>query len=472
MKKYKILLPISVICIFFFTSSFDFPRFRKDKPIHQRIRPYRIHSINHGQSPRIGEERYASDRVLVKFKPTLSTQMIETTIDAYRVKKIKRIPLLDLYLLEVPPYSTVEETVHALRLNPDVDHVSPDYKTYITAVPKPTDNFFNWQYYLYNEGQEIGFPGPRGKNRADIKALEAWEETKGESEVVVAVIDTGVDFDHPDLEGKIYSSGYDFVNSDEDAADDHGHGTFVSGLIAAKSNNGEGIAGVNWHSRILPLKAVESDGTGYVSWLIQAIIYAVTEGKGYLGEGETNPVDVISMSLGFSLGENEAVGDLEDALELARTNGIVCVASAGNEGSGVLYPAAYDDYCIAVAATDYNDFRPSWSNFGPQVDIAAPGARIVGPVPTWLPGLIWNDFTLPPYGFGDGTSASAAIVSGFVALLKSIKPWLEPDEIMDIIRYSADDVNGNEYPGDDEFIGSGRINMKKALVPIKISRLK
>jgi thermitase len=469
MKKYKILFFISVIFIFFFSSSFDFPRFRKQKPIHQRMHRYKIQPIDPGQINRIGEKRYASDRVLVKFKPTLSTQMIETTMDAYRMREITRIPLLDLYILEVPPHSTVEETIHALRLNPDVDHVTPDYKTYITAVPKPTDNFFNWQYYLYNEGQEIGFPGPRGKNRADIKALEAWEETKGKSEVVIAVIDTGVDFDHPDLEGKIFSSGYDFVNRDEDAADDHGHGTFVSGLIAAKSNNGEGIAGVNWNSRILPLKAVESDGTGYVSWLIEAIDHAVREGKGYLGEGETNPVDVISMSLGFSLGPNEEVLDLELALELAHANGVVCVASAGNEGSGVLYPAAYDEYCIAVAATDYNDSRPSWSNFGPEVDIAAPGTKIVGPVPTWLPGLIWNDFTIPPYGFGDGTSASAAIVSGFIALIKSIKPWLEPDEILDLIRYSADDVNGNDYPGDDDFIGSGRINMEKALVPIKLS---
>jgi subtilisin family serine protease len=366
--------------------------------------------------------------------------------------------VLDIYLLEIPVKSSVEETVYALSLNPDVAYVSPDYKTYITAVPKPSDNLFNWQYYLYNEGQEIGLPGPQGKNRADIRALEAWEETKGDEQVVIAIIDTGIDFDHPDLEGKIISSGFDFVNDDNDAADDNGHGTFVSGLAAAKSNNREGIAGVSWNSKILPIKAVESDGGGYVSWLTEAVRYAAD-----------NDADVISMSLGFSLGPDEEAPALEDALEYAHAKGIVIVASAGNEGSSVLYPAAYDAYCIAVAATDYSDNRPSWSNFGPEVDVAAPGVKLVSLVPTWFPGLEWGDFTSPPYAFADGTSASAAVVSGFVALIKSVKPWLEPEQIMDIIRYSADDINTDEYPGQDDYIGYGRINMELALVPIKIT---
>lgn len=452
---------VSIIFVIFFSSHLDFPRFWEQKTDYRRPHGNEIQSINNGQAYRTGEKRYVPNRVLVKFKPTLSTQTKDATLNAYRVKTIEHIPALDVYLAEISPYSTVEETVYALRLNPDVAQVSPDYKTYITAVPKPTDNFFNWQYYLYNEGQEIGLFGPSGKNRADIKALEAWEETKGDNTVLIAVIDTGIDFDHPDLEGKIYSSGKDFVNNDNDASDDHGHGTFVSGLIAAKSNNGEGIAGVNWHSQILPLKAVGPDGTGDVSMLEKAILYAAD-----------SDVDVISMSLGFSMGTNENAPGLKDALSYAYEKGVVCVASAGNEGAGVLYPAAYDDYCIAVAATDYNDTRPSWSNFGPEVDIAAPGSKIIGPVPTWLPALIWNDFTLPPYGFADGTSASAAIVSGFVALIRSVKPWLQPDDLMNVIRYSADDVNGNDYPGEDDFIGSGRINMEKALVPIILSRSK
>lgn len=466
MKKSKIVFLVSIIFVFFFSSSFDFPRLGKQKRNPTRIFRHQVHSINNGQPFGMGETRYAPDRVLVKFKPTLSLQTIDTAINAYQAKTIKHIPELGIYSLKVPEYLTAEEMIYALRQNPDIEYATPDYKIFITAVPKPNDNFFDLQYALFNQGQEIGFPGPQGKNRADIKALEAWEETKGDEQVVIAVIDSGIDFDHPDLANtndieKISSNGYDFVNDDTDPSDDNGHGTFVSGLAAAKTNNNVGIAGVSWNSQILPLKAVDSDGTGYVSWLVDAIRYAADNGA-----------DVISMSLGFSLGPDEEVPSLEEALSYAHTEGLVAVASAGNEGSSVLYPAAYDEYCLAVAATDYNDSRPSWSNFGPEIDIAAPGLKIIGPVPTWLPGLIWEDFTLPPYGFGDGTSASAAIVSGFVALIKSAKPWLGPNDLMDIIRYSADDVNEEEHPGKDEFIGSGRINLEKALVPIKLTRSK
>jgi len=155
---------------------------------------------------------------------------------------------------------------------------------------------------------------------------------------------------------------------------------------------------------------------------------------------------------------------LESAVKYAYDNDVVIAAAAGNDSSSVIYPAAYEAYCLAVAATDYDDMRTDWSNFGPEVDIAAPGERIVGPVPTWY----WGPDSLP-YAFGEGTSASTAHVTGLAALIKSIKPWLTSSEVMNVIRYSADDVNSSEYPGEDEFIGYGRINMEKALVPIKIT---
>jgi subtilisin family serine protease len=478
MQKSRITFLVSIIFIFLFSSSFDLPRLREHEPEDQRMYGYGVYSINHGQPYRMGDRHYSPDRVLVKFKPSLSVQSIKTTIDAYETEKIEHIPNLGIYALEIPANTTVEEMVYTLRLNPDVAHVSPNYKIHITAVPKPTDSYFNMQYALYNEGQEIGFRGPKGKSRADIKALEAWEETKGDDQVVIAVLDTGIDFEHPDLantdtEEKIASNGYDFVNKDNDPSDDHGHGTFVSGLIAAKSNNSEGIAGVSWHAKILPLKIIDSDDYGEFYDLLDAIAYAVEKGKGDLGNNELNPVDVISMSFGFTEGlDAEGIALLEQALEYAHTNGVVCVAAAGNEGSSVLYPAASDEYCIAVAATDYNDSRPWWSNFGPEVDVAAPGLDIIGPVPTWYPGLIWNDFTIPPYGFGDGTSASTAIVAGFVSLIISAKPWLEPDDIMDIVRFSADDVNADEHPGRDDYLGNGRADMEIAVVPIKIIQSK
>ncbi|TET74758.1 MAG: peptidase S8, partial [Candidatus Aminicenantes bacterium] len=253
---------------------------------------------------------------------------------------------------------------------------------------------------------------------------------------------------------KILSSGRDFVNDDLDATDDHGHGTHVAGIAAAESNNNEGIAGVAWNCKILPIKIVDEEGYGDYYSMIEGITYAADNGA-----------DVINLSVG---GEFTAQ-TLEEALKYAYDKDIVIIAAVGNEGGAVLFPAAYDDYCLAVAATDYDDIRVDWSNFGPEVDVAAPGERIISLVPTWYPFTIWGDFELPPYGYGFGTSLAAPHVSGFAALIKSIKPWLTAAEIMNIIRYSADDTNNEDYPGKDEFIGYGRINMEKALVPIKIT---
>ena len=181
---------------------------------------------------------------------------------------------------------------------------------------------------------------------------------------------------------------------------------------------------------------------------VDAIVYATDNGA-----------DVIN----FSLGGDQPSKALEDALAYAYERDVVVVAAAGNENAPVLYPAAYDAYCLAVTATDYNDIRPEWTNHGPEVDVAAPGVRILSCVPTWY----WGPNSLP-YGYGYGTSMATPHVAGLVALIKSIKPWLRVNEIMDIIRYTADDINAANYPGKDDFIGYGRINMEKALVPIKI----
>ncbi len=421
----------------------------------------RVQSINDNKPFHLKEQRYAPDQVLVKFNPMLSDTHIKTTINAYQAKTIKKMRRSNIYQLQIPKDLTVEEMLWALERNPDVEYACPNTIVYITAVRSPNDTFFDYQYALRNTGQDIGIPGsPHGKNKADIKALEAWEETKGSKDIIIAVIDTGIDFGHPDLknkldlEDKLLSNGYDFANDDEDPTDDQGHGTFIAGIAAAHTDNNEGVAGVAWDCKILPIKAISEDGTGYVSWLIDAIYHAVDNGA-----------DVINMSLGFALGPDEVVPPLEDALQYAHSQDVVCVASAGNDGEPVLYPAAYDEFCLAVAATDFDDLRPTWSNYGPEVDVAAPGVRIVGCVPTWY----WGEGSIP-YGFLGGTSTSVPHVVGMVALIKSIKPWLSVDEIMNVVRFSADDTNSSDNPGKDDFIGYGRINMEKALVPIKITK--
>jgi len=331
-----------------------------------------------------------------------------------------------------------------------VEYAVHNYIAYIAITPN--DTLFKYQYALHNSSQEVGDGGPHGKTRADIKAPSAWEETKGDEEVLIAVIDTGVDSEHPDIKNKIHSSGRDFANDDLDATDDNGHGTHVAGIAAAETNNNEGIAGVAWSCKILPVKVMDAEGSGYYDWIIDGIIWAADNGA-----------DVINLSLGG----DEPAQSLEDAVKYVFEKNIVIAAAAGNDGVAVLYPAAYDDYCLAVAATDYNDSCADWSNFGSEVDVAAPGERVISLVPTWY----WGPDSLP-YAFGYGTSMSTPHVAGLAALIKSIKPWLNARDIMNVIFFSADDVNSADYPGKDEFIGYGRINMEKALVPIKITNKK
>jgi subtilisin family serine protease len=453
LKSKKILFLLLLLSLIVSSFSFQRQRVEKRRPREAFTQRREILSLNGGQPFRLQGPRYVPGQVLVKFKPTLRDQLIEATMAAYASKKIRRIPRLDVYQLQIPKYISVEEMVYALNQNPDVEYAEPNYIARIAVTPN--DTLFQYQYALHNSGQEIGISGtPQGKASADIKATAAWEETKGKEEDLIAVIDSGVDFLHPDIKNKVKSGGRDFVNNDFDATDDHGHGTFVAGIAAADTNNNEGVAGVAWNCKILPVKVIDKEGSGEYSWLVDAIIWAADNGA-----------NVISLSLG---GE-EPADSLRDALKYAHDKGVVIVAAAGNDNATVLYPAAYDEFCLAVAATDYNDSRTSWSNFGPEVDVAAPGERIVGPVPTWF----WpsqGEKEAIPYAFGQGTSAATPHVAGLAALLKSLKPWLTVDQIMDIIRYSADDVNSAEHKGKDEFIGYGRINMEKALVPIKISR--
>jgi subtilisin family serine protease len=193
---------------------------------------------------------------------------------------------------------------------------------------------------------------------------------------------------------------------------------------------------------------MDAEGLGFYDELIDGIIWAADNGA-----------KVINVSAGGDADDPA----LKSACQYAFEKNVVVVAAGGNDGISVVYPAAYDDYVIAVAATDYNDAYASFSNPGPQIDVAAPGVWILGPVPQWYAGPGFE-----PYIFGTGTSAAAPHVAGLAALLVSIKPWLSAKQIMNIIRYTADDVNKAQHSGKDDFIGYGRINMERALVPYKL----
>ncbi len=433
-------------------------RLERNRERNPDIPLQKIIHINQGNTYRSQRRPYAPDQVLVKFKPTFSDEMREATIAAYQCRKIRRIPKLNVYQLQIPEGVSLEEMLFLLRGNPDVEYAEPNHIRYLSL--KPNDMFFQYQYALYNYGQKINDPpgSPQGTKTSDISAMEGWDETVGSENVVIAILDTGIDFEHPDLKNKIHSTGYDFANDDSDPTDEHFHGTHVAGIAAADTNNREGIAGVGWDCEILPIKVVfvpadpAEEPYALVSWIIDGIRYAVDNGA-----------EVINLSLG---GETPNQAE-EDAVRYAYREDVVVVAATGNDDGPVLYPAAYDEYVLGVAATDYDDFRWNLSNFGPEVDVAAPGVYILSCYPVYL-----TPEGFFPYAYVDGTSMAAPHAAGLAALIRSIKPELSAEDIMNVIRYTAKDVNSASYDGRDDFIGYGRIDMEKALVPIKITSSK
>ncbi len=303
-----------------------------------------------------------------------------------------------------------------------VEFAEPNYVYTINKIPN--DPQFGSQWGLNQE------------NDCDIDAPKAWDIETGSSDVVVAVVDTGVDYNHEDLKDNIFRDsngdviGYNFVGNNDNPMDDHNHGTHCAGIIGAVGNNNVGISGVCWDISIMPVKVLSSSGSGSASGVADGICYAADNGA-----------DVISMSLGGS--QNSQT--INNAINHAISKGVVLVAAAGNDNTqSKSYPAGNEDV-IAVAATNRNDDKASFSNYGDWVDVAAPGVSI-------LSTLIDND-----YGSYSGTSMACPHVAGLIGLILSKKPSLSVDEVRTILRSTTDELNSNKP------IGTGRINAYKAL---------
>lgn len=396
------------------------------------------------------KEPYVPNRIVIKVSSGVRpdredyflTAIVNLMNRSQDIKKIRGSMIPDYYIAETVEGRDIEALCSELRRDPLVLDASPDYYA-VLASTIPKDPIFELQYALRNTGQvylpEIGISGESG---CDIKASYGWDVTTGSADVIVAIIDSGVAWNHEDLINKVVD-GYNFVDDNNNPYDDHGHGTFAASIAAAESDNGIGIAGVSWHSKIMPVKVMSSSGYGSYLAIASGIRYAVDHGAHVLN---------------LSIGGRSRSFILEDACEYAHSGGAVIIAATGNMGSSVMYPAAYDDFCIAVAATDANDNRLSWSNYGPQVDVAAPGYFVWGA--SFKPSEPEN---LSSYGLKSGTSFAAPHVAGAAALLIGYDPDVTNDEVIDLIRATADDVNQAAYPGVDDFIGFGRINISSLL---------
>jgi len=396
---------------------------------------------------------------LVKFRPSSSPARNLEFIRGLGARPAGRLPRREVYRLNLRPGQTVEEAIRFLRDCPDVLYAEPNPVLRLASV-EPRDPLFVYQWGLHNVGQSIGpLEGgyPRGKPGADVKAAEAWKIDCG-GEIAVAVIDTGVQLHHPDLWRKIGVWGPDYVELDDEPDDAHGHGTLVAGVIGAETDNGLGTSGISWNARILPIRAFNEDAQSDVFKVSEAIIWAADNGA-----------RVINMSFGGSDIEHNST--LKSAVEYARMDkDIVLVGAAGNEGiDDVWYPSAYQDLVLSVAATDYNDVYQTlattggeWgSNFGPEVDLAAPGVLILSTWPIDQP--LQNRPGWEGYAYGSKTSLSTAFVSGAAALLRSHRPDLKAGQVEAVLFQSADDLNASSFAGWDPYLGWGRVNLQKAL---------
>lgn len=304
----------------------------------------------------------------------------------------ERLALARTEVLEVPN-GTVDDAIAELESSPDVAFAEPNF--YYQAALTPNDSRYSQEWGLHNTGQSIA--GSSGTSDADIDAPEAWEQTTGDPNVVVAIIDTGVDRNHPDLQSNMWTNagesgggketngvdddsngkvddwrGWDFVDGDNNPSDLYGHGTHVAGTVGASGNDGQGITGVAWDVSLMSLRVLDAEGSGSTSDVASAIAYAASKGA-----------DVINLSLGgpdFSLSVSNAIS--------AASNSLVA-AAAGNAGQNVdlgttpSYPCNYElANIVCVGATDYNDNLAGYSNYGAlKVDLAAPGSRVLSAVP-------------------------------------------------------------------------------------------
>ncbi|MGQ9667089.1 MAG: S8 family peptidase [Anaerolineae bacterium] len=370
---------------------------------------------------------YAPGEIIAKLYTPAVKRDVVSMLAAQGIQPVETV--LDLAISRLrAPIGQEERLARWLVESGLAEYAAPNYYAYAAGIPNDPYWSLQWNMTLSN--------APAG-----------WNIITGSKAVTIAVLDTGIDLDHPDLAGRL-AAGWDYVNSDPYPDDDNGHGTHVAGILGALTNNGIGVAGVDWQARLMPIKVLNASGVGTYFNIIDGIRYAA------------NMAQIINLSL---VGWEDYPG-LHDAVIYAANRGCMVVTAAGNCGDAgagcpganpIAYPAAYDE-TIAVAAVTRQEGRASYSEYHPYVDISAPGGDAGNP--------IWSTVPNDTYGARMGTSMAAAHVSGLAGLLWSLNPSFASTQVWQAIRDSARKIGPYPYVGGrNDYFGYGLIDIYAAL---------
>jgi len=433
---------------------------------------HRVHMIPTAEKQRastadeiaLAEGRPSRAELLVKFKSGVSSEAIDGILERFHDRiedRIENDPGLDA--IDDLDDADVASTVAQYSALPEVEYAEPNYEIELDAVDAPPfvpvlphDPRFTDQWALANSGQR------GGKEGADISATRAWARTTGSDKVVVAVLDSGVDYTHEDLAPNMWTrpgnlapyhdnelgtiddtNGFNAIDSSSDPMDENGHGTHCAGIIGAEGSNDIGISGVNWKVQIMPLKFMNAGGFGTTKDAIEAINYVIDRKKDGVN------VRIISASWG-STQKSRA---LEEVIRKAYESDILFVAASGNASTNndrtPHFPSSYNvPNVISVAALDRNDQLARFSNYGVKsVAIAAPGVDILS---TWLGNQ---------YEEKSGTSMATPVVAGVAALIVAEHPRISVDDLKKKVLASVDPLA--ELKG--KIATGGRINAAKAV---------